>query len=122
MFSVVSWFSSSISLIGLGGFSPDSHFFLTISRLTESTFEERGNCNNMTLRAENSQSRSHVTIIIQNFILVSLISITMPHPIGFWHHGSVSSYVFDHLYLTSHCLCSRKIFPAIGTICVLFTY
>ena len=35
--------------------------------------------NNVILGAESSQSRSHVTIIIQNFTLVSLTFTTMPH-------------------------------------------
>ena len=36
-------------------------------------------CNNVTLGAECSQSGSHVTIIIQNFTLVSSTSTTTPH-------------------------------------------
>ena len=35
--------------------------------------------------------------------------------------GNVSSYALDHLYSTPHCLRSRKVFPAVGTICVSST-
>ena len=38
-------------------------------------------CNNVTLKAERAQSRGYVTTIIQNFILVSFTSITMPHQV-----------------------------------------
>ena len=81
IFSVVFWFSSSISFIGLEGFSPGLHFPLMISRLTELMSKERGNSNNVTFGAESSQSGSHMTTIIQNFTLVSLTSIIMPHSV-----------------------------------------
>ena len=80
MFSVVSRFSSPVSPIGLGGFSPGFHS--SLQRLpcsTELASEEGDNCNNVTLRAEGSQSGSHVTTIIQNFTLVNLTSTTTPH-------------------------------------------
>ena len=38
-----------------------------------------GRCNNVTFGTESSQSRSHMTIIIQNLILVSMISSMTPH-------------------------------------------
>ena len=47
------------------------------------------NCNNVTLEAESSQSRSHVTAIIQNFTLVSLTSTAMPDPIGLLFRAAV---------------------------------
>ena len=34
---------------------------------------------------------------------------------------NISSYALDHLHLTPHCLRSRKVFPAVGTICVSST-
>ena len=72
MFSLVSWFSSSVSLIGLGGFSPGSYSkfpfkvlilgfsfqvpfkvpLQQIPRSAELALEERGNCNNMTFGVE----------------------------------------------------------------------
>ena len=92
MFSVVSRFSSLVSLIGLGGFSPGSHFFSTIPCSTELAFEEGGNCNNVTLGTESSQSGSHVTIIIQNFTLVSLTSTTIPHLVGLSFRATILSH------------------------------
>ena len=74
MFSVVFRFSFPVFLIRLGGFSPDSHSsFQRFPRLAELASKEKGNCNNVTLRAgaESSQSRNHVTTIIQNFTLVT---------------------------------------------------
>ena len=68
MFSVVSRFSSPVSFIRLGGFSPGSHSSLQrLSRSAELASEEGGNCNNVTLGAgaESSRSGSHVTTIIQ---------------------------------------------------------
>ena len=65
MFSVVFWFSSPVSLISLEGFSPSPHFLLTIPRSTELASKERSNCNNMTLEAESSRSKSYMTTIIQ---------------------------------------------------------
>ena len=51
------------------------------------------------LGVESSQSRSHITIIIQNFTLVSLTFIVMPHPVGLLLGAMVPS-LFMHL--TSH--------------------
>ena len=79
IFSVVSRFSSPVSLIGLGGFSLGPHFPSTIPRSTELASKEKSNCNNVILRAKSSQSGSHVTTIIQNFTLVSLTSTTTSH-------------------------------------------
>ena len=94
MFSVVSRFSSPVSPIGLGGFSPGSHSSLQrLPRSTELASEEGGNCNNMTLGAEGSRSGSHVTIIIQNFTLVSLTSTTTPHRV--WLSFGASGPFFD---------------------------
>ena len=81
MFSMVFRFSSLVSFIGMGGFLPDFRFFSTIPRSTELASKEGGNCNNVTLRAESSQSGSHITTIIQNFTLVSLTFIVTPHPV-----------------------------------------
>ena len=86
MFLEVSRFSSPVSLIGLGGFSPGSHsrfpfqvFFKVplqqIPRLAELASEKGGNCNNVTFGAESSRSIGHVTTIIQDFTLVNLTSI-----------------------------------------------
>ena len=65
-----------------------------------------------------SQSGSHMTIIIQNFTLVSLISITTPYPAGLPFRAMVLSYLI-HLttHSTPHCLRCWKIFLTIGTIC-----
>ena len=103
MFLVVFRFSSPVSLIGLGGFSPCPNFPLTILHSTELAFEERGNCNNMTLRAESFQSESHVTTIIQNFILVNLTSTTTLHWV--WLSFGASGPLLDlrtRLLLTLH--------------------
>ena len=82
MLSGVSQFSSPVSPIGLGGFSPSSHSSLQqLPCSTELASEEGGNCNNVTLGAESSRIGSHVTTIIQNFTLVSLIFTTTPHQV-----------------------------------------
>ena len=75
---MVSWFSSPASLIRLGGFSPGSHssYPSTIPRSAEFASEEGGNCNNVTFRAESSQSRSHMTTTNHNLTPSSLTSIT----------------------------------------------
>ena len=80
IFSMVSRFSSPVFLIELGGFSPGSHFSSTISRSTKLVFEERGNCNNVTLGTKSSQRGGYMITIIQNFILVSSTSTIIPHP------------------------------------------
>ena len=89
-------------------------------RSAELGSEERGNCNNVTLGAgaESSQSESHVTTIIQDFTLVSLTSTATPHLARLPFRAAVPSHS-THLstYLTPHCLRSRKVFPAVGTIC-----
>ena len=82
------------------------------------------NCNNVTLDAgaESSRSESHVTTIIQNFTLVSLVSTTTPHLAGLPFGAMAFSHSTDSTtYSTPHCLCSRKVFPALGTICALPT-
>ena len=80
MFSVVSRFSSPVSLIRLGSFSSGFHSSLQrLPRSAELASEKGSNCNNMTLGAESFQSGSHMTTIIQNFTRVSLISTTTPH-------------------------------------------
>ena len=91
MFSMVSRFSSPVSPIGLGGFSLGSHFFLTILHSTELVSKERSNYNNVTLRTESSQTKSHIIIIIQNFTLVSLTSTMTPHPVKLPLGAAVSS-------------------------------
>ena len=69
-------------------------------------------------RAESSRSRSHVTTIIQNFTLVSLASTATPHPAGLPFGAMASSHpTHSTTYSTPHCLRSRKIFLAMGTIC-----
>lgn len=66
-------------------------------------------CNNVTVGvgAKSFQSKSQMTIIIQNFILVSLAFIIMPHPAGLLFRTIVFSRP-THLitYLTPHCLYS----------------
>ena len=79
MFSMVSQFSFPVSLIRLRGFLPGFYFSLTIPCSTKLTSKKRGNYNNVILRAESSQNRSHVTIIIQNFTLISLTSTITLH-------------------------------------------
>ena len=61
----------------------------------------------MTLKAESSQSGSHVIIIIRNFTLVSLTFTIMSHPARL-SFGAMSLSNLTHLttYLTPHCLCS----------------
>ena len=83
IFSLVPQFSSLVSFIGLESFSPSFNSSSTIPRSAELAFKERSNCNNVTLRAESFQSRSHMTIIIQNFILVSLIFSVTSHLVEF---------------------------------------
>ena len=86
VFSVVSRFSSPVSLIGLIGFSPGFHSrfpfrvpfkvpLQQISCLTELISKERGNCNNVTLGAESSRSGSHMTTTNHNFNSSDLTSI-----------------------------------------------
>ena len=76
----------------------------------------------MTLGVENSQSGSHVTVIIWNFILVSLTSTATPYPIGlpfritmFFHPTHLTTYP------TPYCLCNQKVFPAMRTIYIWST-
>ena len=126
IFLVVLRFSILISLIGLGGFLPGSHSFLQqFPRSVELASKERGNCNNMTLGigAKSSQSGSHVTTIIQDFTLVTFDPHhnASPSRAPIWSHGSVSSYVLNHLYLNLYCLQSWKAFPAVRTICISST-
>ena len=82
MFSVIFRFFPPVFFIGLWGFSPDFYSPSTISHSTEFTSEEESNCNNVTFEAKSSRSGSHVTTIIQNFILVSLISTATSHLFG----------------------------------------
>ena len=91
MFSRVSWFSSLVSFIRLRSFSLVFYFLLAIPRSTELTSEEKNNCNNMTFRVESFRSGSHMTIIIQNFTLVSLNSTMTPHPVELLLGVTVSS-------------------------------
>ena len=84
MFLVVFRFFSPVSLIRLRAFSLGSHFFSMIPCSTELVSKEGSNCNNMSFRAESSQSSqsgSHVITIIQNFSLVSLTSSKTPQPV-----------------------------------------
>ena len=60
--------------------------------------------NNVTLRVESSRSGSHMTIIIQNFILISLTFTVTHHPIGLSFQAAVlflltylSPYAFNFL-------------------------
>ena len=106
MFSVVSQFSFPVYFIGLEGFSPGSYFPLIISRSIELVFEEKSNCNNVTFRAERFQSGSHVTTNIQNFTLVSLSSIMMPHLVKLPSRAAVPSLP---TYSTSYALVSLRI-------------
>ena len=80
-------------------------------------------CNNVTLGAESYRSGSHVTIIIWNFTLVSLSSITIPHLAGLAFRATVlSCLIHSTTYLTPYCLCIRKIFFVVETIYVLSIY
>ena len=72
--------------------------------------------------AESSWSGSHVTTIIHNFTLVSLAFIATPHPAGLPFRATVSFHLtHSTTNSTPHCLHSRKLFPAVGTICILPT-
>ena len=78
-------------------------------------------CNNVTLRggAKSSRSGNHMTTIIQDFLLISLTSTTMPHPTGLSFRAMVPFHpTYLTTYMTPHCLRSWKVFPAMGTICV----
>ena len=124
MFLVVSQFSSSVFFIRLGGFSPGSHSSLQwFPHSAELASKGGDNCNNVILRAESFQSKSHVIVIIWNFTLVSLTSITMLYSTGLPFEATVPSH-FTHLttYSTLHYLCSQKVFPVMETICVLSTF
>ena len=73
--------------------------------------------------AESSQNRSHVTTIIKNFTQVGLVSTTTPHSAKVLFRATVCSHLTHvTIYFTLHYLHSRKIFPAVGTICALPTY
>ena len=78
IFLLVPWFSSSISIIGLGDFLPSSYSSSPwmIPCSAELASEKRSNCNNMIFGAESSQSRSHVTITKHDFTSSGLTSIT----------------------------------------------
>ena len=61
----------------------------------------------MTFGVESSQSKSYVTTIIQDFILVTLTFTVMPHPVGLplratvlSHPMYLSTYALDFLLLT----------------------
>ena len=82
--------------------------------------EEEGNCNNVTSgeflkqksQVEKCQSGSHVTTIIQDFTLVSLISSVTPHPAELPLGAAVPSLLCTHLLMhLSHyalvSLCTR---------------
>ena len=95
MFSVILRFSSPVSLIGLGAFSPCSHSSLQwFPRSAEFASKKGGNCNNVNLKAgaKSFWSRSHVTTINQNFILVNLTSTAMPHLVGLPFEATVLSH------------------------------
>ena len=72
--------------------------------------------------AESSQSGSHVTTNIHNVTLVSLASTATPHLAGLPFRATVLSHL-THLttYSTPHYLRSRKVFPAVETICASLT-
>ena len=76
----------------------------------------------MTFGAESSQSGNYVTAIIGNFTLIIVTSNITLHLAGLLFVAMVFSHL-THLtiYLTLYCLCSRKIFLALGTICILST-
>ena len=95
MFLIISQFSSSVSLIGLGSFFTRFPFPLTIPRSAEFASKEKSNCNSVTLRVESFQSESHIITIIQNLTLVSLLSTMTPHPVGFPLGAAVPS-LFTH--------------------------
>ena len=101
MFLVVFRFFSLVFFVGLKGFLPSSYFFLTILCSTKLAFKKRGNCNNVTFGVKSSRSGSHVTTIIQNFTLVSLTSITMPHFIELPFGATILSHP---MYLTTYIL------------------
>ena len=122
MFSIVSRFFSPVFLIGLGSFLLGFYFLSTIPRSTKLASKEGSNCNHVTFgaKAESFQSRSHVITIIQNFTLVSLAFIIIPYPVGLPFRAMVLSRLLHLItYLTPHCLRSRKVFPAVETICTL---
>ena len=98
---MISLFSSPVFLIGLGGFSPGSHFLLTIPRLIKLVSKKRNNCNNVTFEAKNFQSRSYMTTIIQNFTLISLTSTVTLQPVGLSLRAAVLSLP---IYLTPYAL------------------
>ena len=64
-----------------------------------------------------------MTVLIWNFILFSLTSTVTRHPVGL-PFGAMVPFYLTHLttYSTPHYLHSQKVFPAVGIICVLFTY
>lgn len=70
------------------------------------------NCNNMTLEVKSSSSGSFITTIIQNFILLSLIS--LPSRVSTWSHSFFSSYALNSLYaqlfIIYICVPARKTF------------
>ena len=101
MFSVVSRFSSPVSHIGLGGYSPSSHSPSTIPRSIELASKEGSNCNNVTFRAKSSRSGSYVTTIIQDFTLVTLTSTVTPHPVELPLKAAVPSHP---MYSTTYTL------------------
>ena len=92
IFLMVFRFSSSVSLIGLRDFLPGSHSLSIILHSAELAFKERSNYNSVSFGAKSSQSKSHMTTIIQNFTLVSWISTATPHLVGLLFGATVLSH------------------------------
>ena len=99
IFLVVSWFSFSTSLIKLGGFSPGSHFSLTILYSIELTSKEGGNCNNVSLGVEISKRKSHDN----NYLELHLSHLDLHHDAlpswaPTWSRYTFFLYVLDSLH------------------------
>ena len=109
----------------VGKFFTRFPFFLSMfPRSAELASKEGDNCNNVTLEAgaESFQSGSHVTTIIQTSPWSALASTATPYPAGLPFRATVPSYpTHSTSYSTLHCLRSRKVFPAVGTICTSLT-
>ena len=119
MFLVVFRFSSPAFLIRLRGFLPSSHFPLTISPSTELVSKEKGNCNNVTLKAKVPKRKLHDNNHLElHFSQLKLYRDTSSSQIPIWSHNSFFFYTLDflHTYLLTYlshyyvCILAGRIF------------
>ena len=105
IFSMVSQFSSSVSLIGLGGFLLGFHCPLTIFCSTKLASKEKSNRNNVTLKAEfpkrKSRDNNHLELHLGQ---LDFHRDTLPTWAPTWNRDIFSPYILNssctHLTIT----------------------